>query len=142
MNKYGAPDFHHVTIIKYEAYPPEVEPRIIPRPMGAIKRSGETAATSADWAKIVGYVVPKGKEFHLAKIVLSCEHATWFRIMWDTTQLGITYLLPLKFTLPDWFPWDWNPLVGDGAKELKIDAKYYTTSGWAAAELVGEETKT
>jgi len=134
----GAPDFHRIMVVRYEVVPVEEIGRVTPLPIGNKTFDGSTDATSIDWSKITGYVVPDGRKFHLTKILFSCVFDTWFRIKWaGETKYG-PILIPAKMPYPDWFPLSFLVCEGDGVKELSVEAKYYATSGYAYVQVVGE----
>jgi hypothetical protein len=121
---------------------PSAPIEVIPKPKGDIANKGNIT-TAADYADVTGtlYTVTKDKKFQLAKIVLACKEDSMARIMFGATQIGVEYYVMGKTTLTDWFPHNYrlDELVGDGSKQIRIQAKYVTIAGDFQAELVGEE---
>jgi len=113
--------------------------RAIPKPEGAIPTKGSLPATSGTYQDVVAYIVTNGKTFHLSKIAVSCDQDSWVKILMAGVDKSIEYLVSAGIPFTDWFPWDWNNLLGDGAKQVKIQAKQKTTSGIVYGEIVGEE---
>ena len=115
---------------------------VIPKPKGDKKAKG-SATTTDTYATITGceITVTKDKTFQLAKIVVSCPEDVMVKIRWDDNDIGPEYYVMAKLPFTDWFPWDWNPCLGDGTKKLDVQAKY--PAGGAAAtvqaEISGEE---
>ena len=115
-------------------------PPIIPRPTGEKKGKG-SISTESDYKTVCELTVTKGVTFQLAKIVVSCDKDVMVKVRWDGSDVSIEYLIPLKTPFTDWFPWDWNPMVGDGTKKVDLQAKYPTggEAGTVFCELSGEE---
>jgi len=113
---------------------------VIIKPEGSIADQGSLAATTASYQDVVAYTVTNTKTFHLAKIKISVEKASWIKLMFDTTQLDAEILLDDKVIVIDWFPYTWRAMVGDGAKQFKIQAKQYSSSGIVNASYCGEES--
>jgi hypothetical protein len=115
---------------------------VIPKPKGDIAKKGNIT-TTADYADVTGtaYTVTKDKRFQLTKIVLACKEDSMAKIMFGTTQIGPEYYIMGKTTLTDWFPKNYrlDELIGDGSKQIRIQAKYVAAAGDFQAELVGEE---
>jgi hypothetical protein len=117
-------------------------PEVIPRPKGQIAKKGNIT-TAADYTDVTdtAYTVTKDKKFQLTKIVIACKEDSMARIMFGATQIGPEYYVMGKTTLTDWFPTNYrlDELIGDGSKQIRIQAKYVTTAGDLQAEIVGEE---
>jgi len=135
----GAPDWVKMVSLRYVIVPPEELGRVIPVPLGSIVKRGTLDPTTDVYQDVASHVVTADKTFHLCKIVVSVNRGTWIRIMWDAEQIYPDVLVVRGIPFTDFFPWDWNPLTGDGVKAIKIQAKYEATAGRVDAELVGEE---
>ena len=118
--------------------PPMEQAPVIPRPKGGVLEAG-SITSSATYQTVAEATITKDKQFHLSKIVVSCEDAAWIIIRWAGTQIGCARLLDDKTVLIEHFPWDYYKMLGDGAKKVEIQAKQYDTAGTVEAELVGEE---
>ena len=113
---------------------------VIPRPLGVKKVRG-SATTAEDYATIAEIVVSKDKTFHLTKVVVSCAEDVIFKLVWDGEDISPEYYVMGKLPFTDWFPWGWNPCIGDGKKKFELQAKH-PPGGVAATvnvEICGEE---
>jgi hypothetical protein len=112
-------------------------PEVIPKPLGKISRLG---ATNTDDSVAVEITVTKGKTFHLAKVVLSSDKDCKAYIRWNEERISVIYHLSANIPFTDWFPWDWNPCLGDGSKKIDVYTPNVGTAGGTLyAELSGEE---
>lgn len=117
---------------------------VIAKPTGVITVSG-SVTTNSDYEDVgdCKHKVSKDKTFNLAKITVSCSKDVMVKIVFGEETVSIEYYIMAELPFTDWFPEGWNKdkLIGDGEKEIKIQAKY-PTDGEAAeifAELSGEE---
>jgi hypothetical protein len=113
---------------------------VTPKPLATAKTKG-SIDTEADYATVVAITVAKDKTLHLAKIVVTCPEDVMFKLVWDGEDISVEYYVMGKMPFTDWFPWGWNPCVGDGAKVFELQAKYPPggTAGTVYAEICGEE---
>jgi hypothetical protein len=115
---------------------------VTPSPKGVIAKKGNIT-TEENYKDVTGtaHTVTNGKRFQLAKIVLAAEKDSIARIMFGTSQIGVEYYIMGGTTLTDWFPTNYrlDELLGDGTKQIRVQAKYISTAGDFQAELVGEE---
>jgi hypothetical protein len=112
--------------------------QVIPKPKGTVKKKGSVTTTDS-YQTVAEITVTKGKTFHPAKITVSCKEDVWVKIRWDGSDVSIEYLVMGKLPFTDWFPWNWNPMVGDGSKKVDVQAKYDTAAATVFCELCGEE---
>jgi hypothetical protein len=114
---------------------------VIARPTGGVHEFGSVVTTSA-WASVCSHVVSDGAAFQLAKTLVSCDEDVLYRILWDGVAVSPEILVPAKTPFPDWYPWDWEDMVGDGSAAIVIQAKYPSGgfAGTCNAEIVGEES--
>ena len=117
---------------------------VIAKPSGVktVKGSVTTTSTYQDVGDCK-HVVTKNKVFKLTKISASCSEDVMVKIVFGTEDISIEYYIMAKLPFTDWLPEGWNKdrLIGDGSKEIKIQAKYPTggTSATVYSELSGEE---
>lgn len=111
---------------------------VIPRPMGGSNQKGSLTTTAA-YQTVAEITVTNTKTFHLAKIAVSCKEDVWIKVRWNSTDISIEYMITGGIPFTDWFPWNWYPMLGDGAKKVDIQAKYDSAAETVFAELVGEE---
>lgn len=100
------------------------------------------SATLTDSYQTVGNckrTIPKGKRFQITKIVVSCPEDFYAKITFGGEDASIEYCQMGKAVLTDWYPTGDKTFIGDGSKELAIQAKYVSTSATLHAEIVGVE---
>ena len=111
--------------------------KVIPRPIGKISGLGDT---DTDETAAVEITVTKGKTFHLAKVTLSSDVTCQAYIRWNGERISAIYFLSANLPFTDWFPWDWNPCLGDGSKKIDVFTPNVGTAGGTLyGELSGEE---
>jgi len=111
---------------------------VIARPKGGKKASG-TVTSTGTYAVVAEYAVTDEKTFQLAKTLYSCKEDTWFKLTWADVDLGPEVLVLGGIPFPDWYPWNYEPMTGDGVDKIQVKAKYDSTPGAVFAEIVGEE---
>lgn len=111
---------------------------VIPRPKGGVLKKGYVTTTAA-YQVVADHTPTDGKQFMLTKILASPEQDTWISLWWNGVRISPEILLTGKIPFTDWFPWDYEAMIGDGSKKFEVKAKYYTTEGYCGAEIVGEE---
>jgi len=114
--------------------------QVIARPMGGIHEFG-SIATGSDWATVTSYTVTDGAQFQLAKTLISCDQDVLYRLKWAGVVVSPEILVPASTPFPDWYPWDWETMEGDGSDALVLEAKY-PSGGYAGTchgEIIGEE---
>lgn len=109
------------------------------RPKGDITVKG--SVTTTDEYQDVGdckHTVTKDKTFSLAKITVSCPEDVMVKVVFGDTDITIEYYVMAKLPFTDWMPMGYRKelLLGDGSKQIKIQAKY--PSGGAAATVFAE----
>lgn len=113
---------------------------VTPKPAANKVLRGSVTLTSA--YQTVGNckrVIPKGKRFQITKIVVSCPEDYYAKITFGGADESVEYCQMGKSVLTDWYPCGDKVFVGDGTKELNIQAKYVTTAATLWAEIVGVE---
>jgi len=83
--------------------------------------------------------IPKGKKFQTTKIVVSCPEDFYAKITFEGTDESIEYCQMGKAVLTDWYPVGDKMFIGDGSKELNIQAKYVSAAATLHAEIIGVE---
>jgi len=113
---------------------------LIARPKGGVHVKG-AILTGAAYATVCERIVPLNKQFQLSKTIVSSKEDVYYKLVWDVTDVSIEVYTPSKTPLPDWYPWNYETVVGDGVKTFKIQAKTPSggTNATCQAEIVGEE---
>jgi len=132
--------------VRVKGYATDVVPvsltdqEIIPRPKGGILEKG-SATTTDTYATVASVTVTIGKQFQLAKIIVSCPEDVMYQLVWDGSAISAEVYVSGKIPFTDWFPWDYYEMIGDGTKTFEIQVKYPSggTAGTCHAEIVGEE---
>jgi len=113
-------------------------PDIIPRPRCSLRAFGCTAVDSKDFYVIASITVPSGRRLHLTKIVASADDDVMIKIAFGGQDITGVYYVSGSTVLTDWFPYGWNPLTGDGSKQVAVLAKASFTSANVCADICGE----
>jgi len=113
---------------------------VIARPQGGIHVKG-AILTGAAYATVCERLVALNKQFQLSKTIVSSKEDVYYKLVWGTDDKSIEVYVPAKTPLPDWYPWNYETIVGDGVKTFKVQAKTPSggTNATCQAEIVGEE---
>ena len=113
---------------------------VIPKPKSTRRAKG-SITTSSSYQTVCSITVSKGKTFHLTKITVSCESDVIAKIVWDGEDISIEYYIIGGIPFTDWFPYGWNPCIGDGTKKIELQVKYPSVGSSATCygEICGEE---
>lgn len=112
--------------------------KVISKPTGTIIERGEGESTyTTKYVEIVSYQPTKGKRFHLTKIKVPCTNAHYLQLTIGDTTFPPDVCAD-ETTFIDWFPWD-DGLLGDGIKEVKIEAKAILNTELLYGTIYGEE---
>lgn len=122
-------------------YPPEDEKLpVIAHPKGGVLAKG-SLTTTASYQTVASRTVTVGTSLQLAKILVSCVQDVVYKLRWNAVDISAEIYVAGKVPFPDWFPWDYYAMPGDGAKAFDIQVKYPSggSAGTCNAEIVGEE---
>jgi len=124
-------------MVLYSVGAPE---RVIPKPTGEKSAKGSISTTDS-YQTVCELTVTRDKTFHPCKLTVSCDQDVMVKIRFDGEDISIEYYVTAGLPFTDWYPWDWNPCVGDGTKKVDVQAKYPTggSAGTCYAEICGEE---
>jgi len=113
---------------------------IIARPMGGVHEKG-AIMTGAGYATVCQRLVTNGKQFQLAKTMVSSKEDVYYKLLWNAADISPEIYVPAKTPLPDWYPWNYETMVGDGVKTIDLQARTPPggTNATCNAEIVGEE---
>jgi len=124
---------------------PVAPTKVIPLPEGT-SRAVADITTTGTFQPIVSYTPAQGKEFHLTKIVASCNSAYEVQIYWKGKPISVIYKQIGGAVLTDWFPEGYPdinlaPMVGDGTSTIQLMGRFPTggTADDLWGEIVGEE---
>jgi hypothetical protein len=133
------PDYTRFVTISVEV-PPTQQAPVIPRPMGGSKDEG-SVTTTANYQEVAAITPGKGYTLQLAKSLVSCDQDVMYKLQWNALDIGPEVLVAAKTPTPDWYPWGYEVMEGDGALKLALLAKYPSggSAGTCFGELVGEE---
>jgi len=131
------PDYTRYIAVQVELPPTEQAP-MIPRPKGGVKAKG-SITTAATYTTVASHVPASGKTFQVSRVIVSVEYASWVKFRWDGADISAELLMDDKTIMILHFPWDYEPMAGDGVKAFDVQAKYYTRAGLCNVEIVGEE---
>lgn len=133
------PDYHLYFVPAPDVTIPEAGPTI-PRPKGGVLEKG-SITTTGSYQTVASHVVTDGKKFQLAKIIVSCNKDVVYRLLWNGTAISAEIYVAGTIPFPDWFPWDYYTMIGNGTKTFAVQAKYPTDgeAGTCNVEIVGEE---
>jgi len=95
---------------------------VVAHPTGEIATKGAGVDTSGGGIVVIAeYTVTNGKTYYICNLCVPCKTPHWVYLHIGGSEKR-RYYVNEKTTLIDWFPWDWNPLAGDGAT-TKIEVK-------------------
>jgi len=120
--------------------PPAEQGPLVPRPKGGVLEKGSLTTTDT-YQTVASRTVTSGKQFQLAKILVSCDKDVMYKLRWSNADVSMEVYVPGTVPFPDWFPWDYVTMVGDGSKKFEVQVKYPAggSAGTCHAEIVGEE---
>lgn len=134
---YDQPDY--TVVVTYQLNVPDIQiSPVIPRPKGGELATGSVTSTSS-YQTVASHTPTSGKEFQLAKVVISCENATWVKYRWNATDISAERLLDDRAVLIEHSPWGYKTMLGDGSKAFDVQVKYYSSPGTVNVEIIGEE---
>ncbi len=97
--------------------------------------------TGAAYATVATYTPTSGKVFQLAKTLVGCDKDIIYQIRWNGSNISPEIYVAAIVPFPDWYPYNYAEMVGDGVKAIDIQAKFPTAgaAGTCFAEISGEE---
>lgn len=132
------PDYTKYVVVNV-AVSPELQAPVIPRPFGTTKANG-SITTTANYLEVTSITPANLKTLQLAKSHVSCDQDVMYKLQWNSLDVSLEIYVPAKTPFPDWYPWGYESMVGDGAKKLALLAKYPSggSAGTCFGELAGE----
>jgi len=133
------PDYHEYLVQAPDVTIPEAGP-MIPRPKGGVLKKG-SVTTTGTYQTVASHKVTTAKTFQLAKIIVSCGKDVLYKLRWNSVDISAEIYVAGTIPFPDWFPWDYYAMLGDGAKAFDVQVKYPSggSAGTCNVEIVGEE---
>lgn len=114
---------------------------VIPKPVSNIRSFGCVAVDSKDFYEVTSIVIPSGKKLQLTKLSVSADDGVMVKVVFGEDDITMVYYISGTSVFTDWFPYNWNPIEGDGTTKLKVVAKALYTAANVCADICGELEK-
>ena len=110
------------------------------KPRGGKGAKG-SITTGAAYATVATYTPTTGKVYQLAKTLVGCDQAVIYQILWNSVAISPEVYVAATVPFPDWYPYNYASMVGDGSKAILVQAKFPAggAAGTCFAEISGEE---